>query len=130
MSDAVRFHTVLFFFFLFPCILFHALAGYAICFMFVFACLGLCRLSYLFSALSRKMYIHCMCAQARFASFQLDWATTTGRLLGPTTCLPHENGGIPLSTLPKDITSKLAGLFFSLSLIVLNAMQGSCKHRF
>ena len=25
----------------------------------------------------------------------------------PTTCLPHEGGGIPLSALPKDTTSKL-----------------------
>ena len=38
------------------------------------------------------------------------------RLLGPTTCLPHEDGGIPLSALPKDTTSKLAGLFPTLSL--------------
>ena len=60
--------------------------------------------------------MHCMCVQARFASLQLDWATTTGRLLGPTTCLPHENGGISLSALPKDTTNKLAGLFFTLSL--------------
>ena len=43
-------------------------------------------------------------------------ATTTGRLLVPTTCLPHKDGGIPLSALPKHTTSKLAGLFSTLSL--------------
>ena len=37
-------------------------------------------------------YKHYVCAQARFASLQLDWATTTGRLLGPAPCLPHEDG--------------------------------------
>ena len=47
--------------------------------------------------------------------FSLAGATTTGRLLGPTICLPHKDGGIPLSVLPKD-TSKLAGLFSTLSL--------------
>ena len=35
---------------------------------------------------------------------------TTGRLVGPSTCLPHEDGGIPLSALPKYTTSELAGL--------------------
>ena len=33
------------------------------------------------------------------------------RQLGPATCLPNEDGRIPLSALPKDTTSKLAGLF-------------------
>ena len=47
-----------------------------------------------------------------FASLQLDWATITDRLLGPATCLPHKDGTILLSVLPKDATSKLAGLFF------------------
>ena len=54
---------------------------------------------------------------ALFASFQLDWATTTGRLLGSFTCLPHEDGGILLIVLPKDITSKLADLCSPLSLL-------------
>ena len=44
------------------------------------------------------------------------FATTTGRLLGPTICLLHKDEGIPLSVLPKDKTSKLAGLFSTLSL--------------
>ena len=39
-----------------------------------------------------------------------------GRFLGSTTGLSHKDGGIPLNALPKDITSKLAGLFSSLSL--------------
>ena len=30
-------------------------------------------------------------------------------------CLPHQDGGIPLSAFPND-TSKLAGLFYTLSL--------------
>ena len=38
------------------------------------------------------------------------------RLLGPTICLPHNDGGIPLNVLPKDPTSKLASLFSALSL--------------
>ena len=53
------------------------------------------------------MYIHCVSAQARFASLQLDWATTSGELLGPTTCLPHKDEGIPLSALPKDTQASL-----------------------
>ena len=60
------------------------------------------------------MYIHCVRAHALFVSLQLGWAITTGRLLGPATCLPYEDGGIPLSALPKDTTSKLAGLFSTL----------------
>ena len=31
------------------------------------------------------------------------------------TCLPHKGGGDPLSTLPKDTTSELAGLFSTTS---------------
>ena len=46
---------------------------------------------------------------ARFACFQLNWATTTGRLLGFATCLPHSHGGYLFSALPKDITNELAG---------------------
>ena len=58
-----------------------------------------------------------VCAHARFSRLQLDRATTTARLLGPTTCLPHENRGSPLSAFPKDTTSKLTGLFSTLSLL-------------
>ena len=47
--------------------------------------------------------------------FSQTGATTTGKLLGPTTCLPHKDGGVPLSVLPMDTTSKLAGLFSTLS---------------
>ena len=53
----------------------------------------------------------------RLRAFSWTGATTTGRLLGPTTCLPHKNGSIPSSVLPKDATSKLAGLFSTLSLL-------------
>ena len=48
--------------------------------------------------------------------FSLTGATTMGKLLGPTTCLPHKGEGIPLNPLPKDTTSKLVGLFSTLSL--------------
>ena len=44
---------------------------------------------------------------ALFACIQLDWDTTTGRLLGLATCLKYKDGGIPLSVLPKDTTSDL-----------------------
>ena len=52
-----------------------------------------------------------------FACLWLDWANMTGKPLGPVTCLPHEDGGIPLSVLPED-TSKLAYLFSLLSFCV------------
>ena len=48
--------------------------------------------------------------------FSLTGTTTTGGLLGPTTCLPHKDRGVPLSALPKDTTSKLASLFSTLFL--------------
>ena len=34
----------------------------------------------------------------------------------PAICLPHQNGGIPLSAFPNGTTSKLAGFFSTLSL--------------
>ena len=43
-------------------------------------------------------------------AFSQTGATTTSRLLGPTTCLLHKDRGVP-----KD-TSKLAGLFSTISL--------------
>ena len=49
--------------------------------------------------------------------FSKSGAPTVGRLLGPTICLPHKDGGIPLSIFSKDTTSKLAGLFFTPFLI-------------
>ena len=49
-------------------------------------------------------------------SLRVYGTTTTGRLLDATTCLPHKDRSIPLSVLPKDLKSKLAGLFSILSL--------------
>ena len=74
------------------------------------------------------MYAHCVSAHALFASLQLDWGSTTGRLLGPTTCVPQKDGGIPLSVLPKD--KRQASLFSTLSLFLLSAKQGSCEYHF
>ena len=53
-----------------------------------------------------------------------------GRLLGPPTLLPHEDGGISLRVLPKDTASKLASLFSKLSLFVLSAKQKICGYNF
>ena len=44
--------------------------------------------------------------QALFACLSSHWATTTGRLLLPTTFLPHKDGGIPISALHKDTASR------------------------
>ena len=38
---------------------------------------------------------------------------------GRATCLPHKGGDVPLSAWPKDTTSKLAGLFSTLSLFAV-----------
>ena len=43
---------------------------------------------------------------------------------GRATCLPHKGGGVSLSALPKDTTSKLAGLFFTLSLLYAARQAG------
>ena len=43
---------------------------------------------------------------------------------GWATCLPHKGGGVPLSALPKDTTSKLAGLFSTLSLLYAERQVG------
>ena len=43
---------------------------------------------------------------------------------GGATCLPHKGGGVPLSALPKDTTSKLAGLFSTLSLFYAERQAG------
>ena len=48
----------------------------------------------------------------------------------PAICLPHQDGGIPLSVIPNGTTSKLAGLFSSLSLLMLSVMQLSCEYQF
>ena len=49
----------------------------------------------------------CERGHARFACLLSDWVTTTGRVLGHATCLPHKDGGMSLNALPKD-TSKQA----------------------
>ena len=49
---------------------------------------------------------------------------------GWATCLPHKGGGVPFNALPKGTTSKLAGLFSTLSLFMLSAKQRSCKYQF
>ena len=41
------------------------------------------------------------------------------------TCLLHKGGGVPLSVLPKDTTSKLAGLFSTLSLFYVERQAGN-----
>ena len=43
---------------------------------------------------------------------------------GWATCRPHKDGGVPLSALPKDTTSKLAGLFSTLSLFYAERQAG------
>ena len=63
-----------------------------------------------------SLFIHAYELIGWFACLSSDWATTTGRLLGPTTCLPHEDGGISLNALLNDTASKLPGLFSTLCL--------------
>ena len=65
-----------------------------------------------------------MFSLALFVSLKLDWATTTSRLLGPAIILPRKDGGIPLSVLPKDTTSKLADLFSTLFLFYVERQAG------
>ena len=48
----------------------------------------------------------------------------------PAICLPHQDGGIPLSAFPNGTASKLAGLFSTLSLLMLSVKQGSCEYQF
>ena len=48
-------------------------------------------------------------AHALFACLLSHWITATGRLLGPTTCLPHKDGGILLNALLMETASKLTG---------------------
>ena len=49
---------------------------------------------------------------------------------GYSTCLPHKDGGNPLSALPKDTTSKFAGLFTTLSVFYAERQAGSCEYHF
>ena len=53
------------------------------------------------------------------------WNFTTNRLLYPTICLSHKNGGIPLSALHKDTTSELASFFSTLFFAALR-QAGKC----
>ena len=46
---------------------------------------------------------------------------------GYATYLPHKDGGIPLSALPKDTTSKLVGLFSALSLFYAKRQVGKLR---
>ena len=62
--------------------------------------------------------------------FLVDWASTTGRLLGSATCLPHKVGGIPLSALSKGTASKLANMLSITLSFMLSAKQGSSKYHF
>ena len=55
---------------------------------------------------------------------------TMGRLLDPTTCLPHENGGIPLSALPKKHNKQAFLLVFHTIPIALSAEKESCEYHF
>ena len=71
-----------------------------------------------------------MSFSSTLTSLQLGWVTTTGRLLGPTTCLRCKDGGIPSSVLPKDATSKRASLFSTTTPFVVNAQQESCGYYF
>ena len=41
-----------------------------------------------------------------FSNLQLEWVTTTDSLLGLASFLPPNDGGIPISPLPKDKTSE------------------------
>ena len=45
------------------------------------------------------------------------------------TSLPVRDGEISLSVVPKGTTNKLAGLFFTLSPLLLSVMQGSYKYK-
>ena len=69
-------------------------------------------------------------SSALFGGLQLDWASTTCGRLAPSTCLPHKGGGMPLNALPKDTTSKLAGLFFTIITFVLSAKLVSSEYYF
>ena len=52
-------------------------------------------------------------------------ATTTGRLLGLTTCLPHKDGG-----LAQRHCKQVCRLVLHTVPFVLSAKQGSCEHQF
>ena len=53
----------------------------------------------------------------------------TGRLLGPATCLPHKDGGVPLSALPKTQQASFPACSPHYP-YVLSISKGSCEHHF
>ena len=53
--------------------------------------------------------------------------TSSHRSCRPSTT---QNGGIPLSAFPNGTTSKLTGLVFTLSLLMLSVKRGSCEYQF
>ena len=55
--------------------------------------------------------------------------TTPGDSVREATCLLRKDEGIRLRALPRNTTSKLVGLFSTLSFL-LNARQGSCGYHF
>ena len=76
-------------------------------------------------------FIHsCVWVHARFACLSSDWATTTGRLLGLTTCLLHEDGGILLCALPLSDVVVRASAFQSVNLgfiLLIESYQKTLK---
>ena len=67
---------------------------------------------------------------ALFACLSSDWATTTGKQLGPTTSLANKDGGISFSALPKETNNKAYWLVFHTVSFVLSAKQGNCGYHF
>ena len=63
-------------------------------------------------------------AHALFACLLSHWITATGRLLGPTTCLPHKDGGIPLNALLMETESKLTGSNDQIMVVFANVPTG------
>ena len=64
------------------------------------------------------------------ASLRLNWATMSGILLGPITCLPHEKGGIPIKCLAQGHNKQACRLVLHTIPMVLSAKQGSCEYHF
>ena len=67
---------------------------------------------------------------ALFVSLQLDWATTTGRLLGPATYLSHKDEGIPFSVFLRGRDKQACWLVLHTIPYVLSAKLEGCKYHF
>ena len=67
---------------------------------------------------------------ALLACLSSDWATTTGKQLGPTTSLANKDGGISFSALPKETNNKAYWLVFHTVSFVLSAKQGNWGYHF